>query len=129
MLSGKRRESGATQVKRLVTVSTLFALALASLPAIASDQQGSDTDSAVCGGSVYGKLYGDGYAQDWQDQNHDGQWWDGGTYSGWQVRTQYWGLHASGTTQYVSVVGGDHAGSPNVSITVRCPDSGITGPS
>lgn len=115
-------------MKRLLAIYFLLVLLALSLPALASDQQAADTDSAVCQGPVYGKLYGDGYAQDWQDQDHDGLFWDGGTYSGWQVKTHYWGLHSSGTTQYVSVVGGDHTGSPNVSITVRCPDSGITGP-
>jgi len=115
-------------MKRLTILSTLLVLALLALPAMASDQQGSDDDSAVCQGPVYGKLYGKGYAEDWQDHNHDGQWWDGGNYSGWQYRTSYWGLHPSGTTQWVSVVGGEHAGTPNVSITVTCPDSGITAP-
>lgn len=111
---------------RSLVAGFVFVVAAVGQPAEASDLQGSDSDNVVCQGPVTGKLYGDGYSQSWQDQNHDGLWWDGGSFSGWQLKTKYWGLHISGTNQGVTAIGGDHAGSPNVSMNARCPDSGQT---
>jgi hypothetical protein len=109
----------------LVGPMSILTIALA-LPASADHLQGPDSDNVICQGLVTGKLYGDGYSQSWQDQNHDGLWWDGGSFTGWQLKTEYWGLHTSGSNQGVTAIGGDHTGSPNVSMNARCPDSGQT---
>lgn len=115
--SASSRRSASQALAWLVAFIVAMSMAL---PALGSHGQDSDTDSALCP-SLYGKLYGNGYAHEWQDHNHDGQWWSPGNYSGWQWKKHYWGLHAGPSTEYVSMVGG----GPSVTMSATCPDSGI----
>lgn len=106
---------------RALMLAIALVLVLPLSAALASHGQDSDTGNATCP-SLYGKLYGNAYAHEWQQQTHDGVNWRPANYTGYQWKNYYWGLHAGPAVEYVSVVGG----GPSVSISVTCPNSGIS---
>lgn len=118
-LSSTPRTIGSS-IRRLLVVLSAVVLSFGmALSVAAGHGQDSDTDSAWCPSTPYSTLKGSGYAHEWQDHNHDGQWWSAVDYSGWQWKTKYWGIHTG--TQYVSLVGG----GPSVTMNTTCPDAGI----
>ncbi len=111
-------------IRRTITLLTITGLLTATLtlPASASHTgQSSDTDSVVCAGPYYGNLKSRGYGYQWQVHVHDGQVEEAASASGWYYHWEAWGLHPSGTTQWVTVT----AGGQQTSAWAYCPDSGI----
>jgi hypothetical protein len=53
----------------MLAIALVLVLPLSA--ALASHGQDSDTGNATCP-SLYGKLYGNAYAHEWQQQTHDG---------------------------------------------------------